>query len=62
MELLRAVVDINEKKVVEKKVLDEVIFIESFLVGHQKILDLERCQLSYNVNIIAAALGKQDIL
>lgn len=33
MELLRAVVDINEKKVVEKKVLDEVILYQnSFLV------------------------------
>ena len=62
MELLRAVVDINEKKVVEKKVLDEVIFIESFLVGHQKILDLERCQFAYHINIIAAAFCEQDVL
>ena len=62
MQLLCAVVNVYQQKIIKKQVLDEVILVETLLVSHQKILDLERCQLSYHVNIIAAALGKQDIL
>ena len=62
MKFLRPVVDINEQKIIKKQVLDEIIFIESFFVGHQKILDLECCQFAYHIHVIAAAFCKQDVL
>ena len=62
MKLLRPVVDINKQKIIEKQVLDKIIFIESLFVGYQKILDLECCQFTYHIHVIAAALRKQDIL
>ena len=62
MKFLRPVVDINEQKIIKKQVLDEIIFIEPFFVGHQKILDLECCQFAYHIHVIATAFCKQDVL
>ena len=55
------VVDVHQKQVVKKKVLNKVILVKALFVGYKKILDLERCQLPHHIRIIAAAFGQQNI-
>lgn len=38
MQLLRAVIDIDQQKVVKKKVLDKIIFVKPFAVSTDQIL------------------------
>ena len=61
MELFRPVVNVHQKEVVQKEVLDKVVLIEPFFICHQKVLDLEYDQFSDHVYIVARALCQQYI-
>ena len=62
MKLLRTVINIHEKKVIQKEILNKVIFVKTLFVSYKQVLDLKCSQFTYHVNIIAAALCKQNVL
>ena len=61
MKFLSSVVDINQKEIVKKKILDKVILVKSLLVGDKKILNLECCDLAYHVCVISLALCHKNV-
>ena len=62
MQLLRAIVNVNQKQVIKKKILDKVVLVEALLIGYQKILDLERRHSPHHMNIITVAVCQKYIL
>ena len=62
MQLLRTVIDVDQKQVIEQEVLDEVILIELLLVRNQQGLDLEGSELADHVHVVAVAHRDQHIL
>ena len=61
MELLRTIVNVHQKKIIQKEVLDKVILVESLLVCHQQILDLESGHLADHIDVIGLALHQYNI-
>lgn len=55
-------IEVREKQIVKQQVLDKIILIKPFFISDQKILDLEGCNLSHHVYVIAPAVGKKHIL
>ncbi len=45
VQFLRAVVNIYEKKVIKKEVLDKAVLVKSFFICNDQILDLETLQV-----------------
>ena len=45
MKLLRSVVNIHQKKIIKKKILDKAVFVKTLLVRNDQILDLEAASL-----------------
>ena len=62
MQLLRTVIDVDQKQVIEQEVLDEVVLIELLLVRNQQGLDLESGELADHVHVVAVAHRDQHIL
>ena len=62
MQLLRTVIDVDQKQVIEQEVLDEVILIELLLVRNQQGLDLEGSEFADHVHVVAVAHRDQHIL
>lgn len=61
MKLLRSVVNIHQKKIIKKKILDKAVFVKTLLVRNDQILDLEGCKLAYHISILIISVGYQDI-
>ena len=57
VELLGPVVDIHQKQVVQQEVLEEVVPVEPFLVGDDKVLQLAHRNLPHHVHVLAGTLG-----
>ena len=55
MELHSTIIYIHQQQVVKKKIFDKVILIKMFLIGNDKILDLESGKLSDHCHILIAA-------
>ena len=62
MKLLRTVENVHEEQIVQKKVLDEIVLVESLLVGRDQRLHLKRSHLRGHVDIIGTSVRNQDIL
>ena len=62
MQFFGTIVNIYQKQVIQQQVLDKIVFIKSFLICNQQILNLETCDLSNHVNIITVAVCQQYIL
>ena len=54
MKSLCVAVNIYEQKVIQKEVLDKIVFIESLFVCNCKTLNLESSHLSDKIGIVAA--------
>ena len=52
MQLLRAVVHVDQEHIVEKQVLDKIIFIKPLLVGYDQILNLADRHTAKHVGIL----------
>ena len=61
MKLLRSVVNIHQKKIIKKKILDKAVFVKTLLIRNDQILDLEGCKLAYHISILIISVGYQDI-
>ena len=61
MQPLGTAVDIHQKQIIQKQVLDEIILIQAFPVSHQKILYLERRNLADGIHILACGAGHKHI-
>ena len=61
MELLRPVVNVHQKEVVQQEILDEIIPVEPLLVGDQEVLELEHRHLADHVDIVPLALYEEDV-
>ena len=61
MKLFRAVIDVDEKQVVEQKIFDKIVLIKALIVGDQQVLHLKRSHLSDHVGVVAASARQQDI-
>jgi hypothetical protein len=61
MKLLRAAIDINQKKIVKQQILDKVILIKSFLVGNHKALKLEGSHLADQIRILARIIRYENV-
>ena len=62
MKFLGTIVYIYQKQIVQNQVLDKIIFIKTFLIGNQKILNLESSNLSNHIHILAVSICQQNIL
>ena len=56
MQFFGTIVNIYQKQVIQQQVLDKIIFIKSFLICNQQILNLETCDLSNHINIVTVAI------
>ena len=61
MKSLCVAVNINKKKVIQKKVFDEIIFIKSLFVSYGKALNLKSRHLAHKIGIIAVACANNNI-
>ena len=61
MQLPGAVKDVDEKKIVEQKVFNEVVAVEALFIRHGQVLDLEAGHPADHVRFLARALGHQHI-
>ena len=61
MKLLRSVVNIHQKKIIKKKILDKAVFVKTLLVRNDQILDLEGCKLAYHISILIITVSNQNI-
>ena len=61
-QLFRTVIDIHQKEVVKKKILDKVVFVQTLFVCNDEVLNLAYCNFSDHVSVIAAAFGDQNVL
>ena len=55
MQFLGTIININKKQIIKQQILDKVVLVETFLVGHQQILDLERRHLADHIDIITVS-------
>ena len=55
MKFLCSCIHINSKKIIKKKILDKVIFIESLLICYKQILYLKCSKLSNHIYIITCS-------
>ena len=61
MQFLGAAVNIDQKKIIKKKILDKIIFVETFLVGYDEVLDLECDHLTYHIYVFTRTAGYKNI-
>ena len=62
MQLLGAVVDINQQKIVQQQVLDEIILVKPFFISSQQTLQLECRQFAGQQAFFIPAPHDQNIL
>ena len=62
MKLFCAVIHIDQKKIVQEKILYEGIPVKPLLVSLRKILELAYGDFSHDVNVLAGSAADQDIL
>ena len=61
MKLFSSALNIDKKKVINKKVFDKVILIVSFIVCNKKALNLESGNLADSVTVLVFALNLYNI-
>ena len=61
MKFLRAVVNIYQKQIIKKQVLDKVIFVKPLFICGQKAAQLKCRHLSNHVHIIIGSFCQQDV-
>ena len=55
MQFLGTIININKKQIIKQQILDKVVLVETFLVGHQQILDLETGNFTHHIDIITVS-------
>ena len=61
VQLLRTVINVNQKQVVKQQVLDKIVLVKALLISYQQVLNLKCCHLADHVYVFASALGKKYI-
>ena len=61
MKLLRAVVDIDQQQIVQKKILEEIVAVILFLVRHEQILNLADSDFGDHQRIITLAGCRKNV-
>ena len=62
MQLLGPAVDIHQKQIVQKQILDKIVLVQPLLVCRQQHLHLECGHLADGIHIFPGAPGHQNIL
>ena len=61
MKFLRTVININQKQVIKKKILDKAVFVESFFIRYNEVLNLECNKFADHVSILIIPMRNQHI-
>ena len=59
MKFLRTVINLNQKQVIKKKILDKAVFVESFFIGYNEVLNLECSKFANHVSILIISMRNQ---
>ena len=62
MQFLGTIININKKQIIKQQILDKVVLVKTFLVGHQQILDLESNHFADHIDIFTGTAGYENIL
>ena len=60
MQLLRPVINVYEKHIIQQQVLEEIIAVVSLLIGYDQMLELADCDLAQHIGFLAAPFGIQN--
>ena len=56
MKFLRTIINIYQKKVIKKEILDKAVFVKSFFICNDQILDLKCCKLANHISVFIVTM------
>ena len=62
MKFFGAIINIYQQQIIQQQIFDKIVFIKTFLVCNQQILNLKTGNLANHINIVALSAGEQHIL